>query len=834
MRSARRKMTMKRSSLYGFALALGGWLAMLGASMGLAAEEPGKIDSKAAEFFETKVRPILHKNCFPCHGEKQQMGSLRLDSLANMLKGNSGGPAIVIGYPDKSPLIQAVRYDGKVKMPPTGKLKPEEIQALTMWVEMGAPWPGGRISEAARKAMTTGEYVITPDQRKFWSFRSVRKPTLPKVKNKAWVKSPVDAFILSYLEKKGIKPAPPADRRTLLRRAYYDLIGLPPTAEETAAFLADKSPDAFAKVVERLLASPHYGERWARYWLDVARYADTKGYVFTEDRNYYHAYTYRDYVIRAFNEDLPYDQFILHQIAADRLPLGEDRRPLAAMGYLTVGRRFLNNIHDIIDDRIDVVMRGFQGLTVNCARCHDHKYDPISTKDYYALYGIFASSVESNPPPPISPKSISEPYAVHTAKLRAAEKKMHDLLQGQIAWLRRLAEKEPDKVTEEVKKVLQGFRVGELPKEEDLKKLLPHFESGVLGKLMALREEVDTLKKTMPQAPEFAMALEDSRSPTNARVFIRGNPGNQGPEVPRRFLQILAGDDPKPFTQGSGRLELAQAIASKDNPLTARVMVNRIWMHHFGEGIVRTPSDFGTRGEPPTHPELLDYLATWFMENGWSIKKLHRLIMLSSTYQQSSVITPRYAAIDPENRLLWRMYRRRLDLEALRDSLLYVAGRLDLTVGGKSVELTTPPYSTRRTIYGFIDRQNLQGLYRTFDFASPDTTTAKRYQTTIPQQALFMMNSPFVVEQAQHLAKRPEVAQAKDEAERVRRIYRIVFGRSPTSEEAALGVQFLQKDESRIRQVAMIEEKPVTVSKLSKLEQYIQVLLMSNEFCFVD
>jgi hypothetical protein len=834
MRSAHHKKTVQHYRLWSSALVMGGFVSLLVASVGLAAEAPGTIDPKAAEFFEAKVRPILHKNCFPCHGEKQQMGSLRLDSLANMLKGNSGGPAIVVGYPDKSPLIQVIRYDGKIKMPPTGKLKPEEIQALTLWVEMGAPWPRSKISDAAKQAMRTGEYVITPEQRKFWSFQPVRKPALPKVRNEAWVKTPIDAFILFQLEKKGLQPAPPADRRTLLRRAYYDLIGLPPTAEETAAFLADKSPNAFAKVIDRLLASPHYGERWARYWLDVARYADTKGYVFTEDRNYYNAYTYRDYVIRAFNEDLPYDQFILHQIAADRLPLGEDRRPLAAIGYLTVGRRFLNNIHDIIDDRIDVVMRGFQGLTVNCARCHDHKYDPISTKDYYALYGIFASSVEPNPPPSISPKSIAEPYAAHTAKLSAVEKQVHDLLQSQIGRLRQMVEKEPEKVLPEVKKILQGFRVGELPKEEDLVKLLPYFENGSPEKLKALREEVEALKKKVPPAPEFAMALEDSPNPRNTRVFIRGNPNNQGPEVPRRFLQILAGDNPPSFTQGSGRLELAQAIASKSNPLTARVMVNRIWMHHFGEGLVRTPSDFGTRGEPPTHPKLLDYLASWFMENGWSIKKLHRLIMFSSAYQQSSEINPRYARIDPENRLLWRMNRRRLDLEALRDSLLYVAGRLDMTVGGKSVELTTQPYSTRRTIYGFIDRQNLQGLYRTFDFASPDTTTAKRYQTTVPQQALFMMNSPFVVEQAQCLAKRQEVVEAKDEVERIHRIYRMVFARSPNPAEVSLGLRFLQRDNTPIRQVAMGEEESVTLSKLSKLEQYVQVLLMTNEFCFVD
>jgi hypothetical protein len=358
------------------------------------------------------VRPVLAEKCYSCHGPKLQQSGLRVDSLAALLKGADGGkPSLVVGDPDKSPLIQVIRYDHTIKMPPQGKLPDKEIEALTQWVKMGAPWPGGKTASNAPKT----------DPRKHWAFQPVKKPAVPTVKNRAWVKSPVDAFILAKLERKGITPSAPADRRTLIRRAYFDLTGLPPTAEQTEAFVADKSPDAFAKVVDQLLASPQYGERWARYWLDVARYADTKGYVFVEERRYPYAYTFRDYVIRAFNEDLPYDQFLIQQIAADHLQLGADKRPLAAMGFLTVGRRFLNNTPDIIDDRIDVVFRGTQAMTVACARCHDHKFDPIPTKDYYSVYGVFASSVEPKDPPLIAEPERSQAYLAYETQLRALE-----------------------------------------------------------------------------------------------------------------------------------------------------------------------------------------------------------------------------------------------------------------------------------------------------------------------------------------------------------------------------------------------------------------------------
>ncbi len=742
---------------------------------------PPTVSREAAEFFESKIRPILADSCLGCHGKDAALGGLRLDSRAALLKGGATGPSVVPGDPEKSLLIAAVRHTGKLKMPQGSQLPPEQIAALEAWVKMGAPWPEGAPAPMASAAST------------LWSLKPVTKPTPPKVKDGTWAANPIDRFVQAKLEAKGLKPSPPADRRTLLRRVTFDLTGLPPTPAEVDAFLADKSPDAYRKVVERLLASPHYGERWARHWLDIARYSDTKGYVFTEDRNYPNAYTYRDWVIRAFNEDMPYSRFVASQIAADRLP-GAKPSDQAALGFLTVGRRFLNNTHDIIDDRIDVTMRGLQGLTVACARCHDHKFDPIPTQDYYALYGVFASSVETTPA--ISPKPISEPYLAHDEKVRKTDEERLNLLRAQINRLREIV-KDPAKaasVPEPVKNGLQGFRENELPNPGQYAAIAPAFEPGTRERIDAMAAELETLRKTYPPRPEFAMAMADSPSPHHARVFKRGNPGNPGEEAPRRFLQALAkpGEEQPVWNQGSGRLELARAITAKDNPLTARVFVNRVWAWHFGQGIVRTPSDFGRQGDKPTHPELLDWLAATFVEQGWSVKQLHRMIVLSSTYRQDSSYRAAAYEADPDNRLLWRMNRRRLDMEQTRDALLAAAGRLDTSkVGGPSVEAWEGDYSTRRTLYGRIERQNLPGVFRTFDFASPDSTSPGRFQTTVPQQALFFMNSPFAAAQARALAARPEIAKAPEGAARVRALYRLLYGRQPDKEELALGLEFV-------------------------------------------
>ncbi len=739
----------------------------LASFVGSQAPAPPAPTPEQVTFFETKVRPVLATKCASCHGGKEPMGGVRLDTAADLAK------LLTRGDPEKSLLVHAVRQDGSLKMPPDGKLPAAQIADLEAWVKMGAPWPAG--PAAVRK-----------QDLPLWSLKPVAHPTPPKVKGKAWVRNPIDAFVLAKLEAKGAHPAAMADRRTLLRRVTYDLTGLPPTPEETDAFLLDKRPDAYERVVDRLLASPRYGERWARSWMDVARYADTKGYAFVEDRNYPNAYTYRAWLIKALNDDLPYDRFVMDQIAADRLPegQGDDRTALAALGYLTLGRRFLNDQPSIIDDRIDVTMRGLQGFTVACARCHDHKFDPIPTQDYYSLYGIFASSNEQTVA--ISPKPVREPWEAYGAKVESTERSIRELVLAQTARLR----KDPP---ESVKGTLQSLGLGAVAEGNALKQLEPSFEPTERDRLKGLVASLADLRKSPPPTPEFAMAMADSAHPGDGVVFKRGNPGNRGEVAPRRFLLALSKGERTHWTDGSGRLELAQSIASKDNPLTARVFVNRVWQGHFGQGLVRTPSDFGHQGEPPTHPELLDWLASNFMNSGWSIKRLHRTIVLSSTYRQSSDGT---VAGDPENRLLGHMNRRRLDLEEMRDSLMAAAGRLDVgAVGGPSVDLWSRPFTPRRAVYGFVERQNLPGIFRTFDFASPDQTSPKRFYTTVPQQALFFLNSPFVVEEARSLASRSEIGSAKDDGQRVRRLYRLALGRLPDTEETATGVAYLKRGE---------------------------------------
>jgi hypothetical protein len=920
---------------------------LVGAAHAGAADPKARpVTPQEAEFFESRIRPVLTENCFGCHGQAKQKAGLRLDSLQALLQGGDNGPVVLPGDPENSRLILAIRYSGELKMPPKGKLPPPAVEALTTWVRMGAPWP--------QTKNTLAGTASTEAWKRHWAFQPVRRPDIPETNDQTWPQSALDRFILARLEKSGLKPSAPVDRRTLLRRATFDLLGLPPTPAEIAAFEADRTPDAFARVVERLLASPHYGERWGRYWLDVARYADTKGYVFFEENNYPWAYTYRDYVIRSFNEDLPYDQFVLQQLAADRLPLGLDRRPLTALGFLTLGCRFMNNQQDILDDRIDVVTRGLLGLTVSCARCHDHKFDPIPSRDYYSLYGVFASSVEPTVPPLFEEPPRTKGYEAFAKELKTREEKLRQFVQSKHdellrasrtraadymlaahalqhqpstedfmlladggdlnprmldrwrAYLERtrktqhpvfvlwhaftvLPQKEfarkaaeitsrlepsgawPQPINPLVRRAFAGkpprtlaevaHRYGELlnqtdkawqtaikqaieskkpsppalpdPSEEELRQVFHGAESptniamnpvGDLdllpdrpsqAKLQELRKAVETWRTTGAGAPPRAMVLEDASTPYSPRVFLRGNPNNLGDEVPRRFLALLSGRDRKPFHDGSGRLELARAIVDRRNPLTARVMVNRIWMHHFGNGLVGTPSDFGLRSEPPTHPELLDYLAGVFMENGWSIKHLHRLIMLSAVYQQRSDGRPECKRIDPENSLLWKMNRSRLDFEATRDALLAVAGTLDARTGGIPMKGFTNLTSTRRTVYAFIDRLNVPGLMRTFDFPSPDATSPQRATTTVAPQALFLMNNPFVLEQARRIVQKPELAGEKDLAQKIDRLYRLLYGRQPSPDEVRLGVAYVGQS-------------------AAALEAYTQALLLTNEFVFVD
>ncbi len=763
-----------------------------------------------------------------------------------------------------------------------------------------------------------------------WAFQPVRDPQLPEVTNQDWPSRSIDYFVLSQLEKAEMKPAVRADRRTLIRRLSFDLLGMPPSPADVQAFVNDPREDAYRHYVEKFLASPGFGERWGRHWLDVARYADSKGYVFQEERKYPFAYTYRDYVVKAFNDDLPFNQFLMEQIAADQLANENRPQSLAALGYLTLGRRFLNNQHDIIDDRIDVVTRGMMGLTVACARCHDHKYDPIPIDDYYSLYGVFSSSYEPGELPLLDKEPpqtaayqeymeekerriqaridfLAEKESETRAELRSrvaeylvAAMEARSLDGSQREDLARKNQMDPtllnrwldllnqrltleDEVfgpwkaleilesgtLEEKQNLVTGdaFKAGisgtwnsgivirlgwgsaEKPKAtsiqdvlriygealtavdqewqeelksngdakglasqdaEDLRWLLygegspfDVSQGHLLGRVFnvaaqqearRLQREIDSLAATHEGAPARGMVLYDKSNPGNARVFLRGNPRTRGAEAPRRFLKVLSGEDRTPFQQGSGRLELARAIASRDNPLTARVFVNRVWLHLFGKAIVRTPSDFGTRSDPPTHPDLLDHLATVFMDNGWSTKELIRQIVTSSAYMQSSRGQDAgYFEKDPDNFLIWKMNRKRLELEPLRDSLLMVSGALNESMGGRPVNITEEPFTYKRTLYGFIDRQNLPNLFRAFDFANPDSTCPERFTTTAPQQTLYLMNHPFVIDLARRLANEVQDFKKLSELEKIELLYQRLFQREPTVDELELGRTFLSK-----------------------------------------
>ena len=690
------------------------------------------------ERFEKSVRPLLAAKCWQCHGPDKQQGGLRLDSHEALATGGKSGPAVVPGEPGRSRLIQAILRRGDLKMPPQGGLSVVEIAALSSWVKNGARWPRA----VAPRRHATADGLFTDEQKAFWSFQSVADPTPPEVQAKDWVRSPMDRFVLAKLEQAGSSLPLPADRRTLLRRVTFDLIGLPPSVDEMTAFCADDSPAAFAKVVDRLLDSPHYGERWGRRWLDLVRYADSNGHG--GNFVYPWSFRYRDYVVSAFNEDKPYDHFIIEQLAGDLLPPSgdphRDAQRVIATGFLMLGPKGTANqdkenmLLDIVDEQLDVSGRTFLGLTVSCARCHDHKFDPIPTQDYYSLAGIFRST-----------QSMAD-LAVPTSK-----------------WM--------------------DFAI-EQPGRE----------------------------------PLMVMAVKDG-TPRDLRVHHRGSRFDLGQVAPRRFLQILAGEDHAPIrTEQSGRLELARWIASADNPLTPRVMVNRIWHEHFRRGLVGTVANFGYLGEQPSHPELLDWLASRFVDSGWSIKAMHRLMLNSSTYRMSSQPADALASAlgGPNNQLCSHMNPRRLTAEEIRDAMLAISERLDLTVGGTIFDYqhryldgvvdakrglyalnlggkTYHPYfSSRRSIYLPVIRNGLPAVLQLFDFADPNATTPQRSSTTVAPQALFLMNSPFVREQAFHFARKLARLTSSDR-EFVQRARQAVLGRSATQQEQREATRFFSE-----------------------------------------
>jgi Protein of unknown function (DUF1549)/Protein of unknown function (DUF1553)/Planctomycete cytochrome C len=903
-----------------FAVSACAWSATLGA--------------ESAEFFETKVRPVLASNCYSCHADSK-LGGLRVDSREAMLQGGKSGAAIVPGDPDKSLLIKAVRQtDAKLKMPMGGKLKDTEVEDLVAWVKAGATWP-----EAAKTpaAPTSGEYVIRPEQRAFWSFQPLRKTDPPTASDASWAKTNIDRYVLARLDKEKLKPVKAADKLTLIRRATLDLTGLPPTWTDIDAFEKDNSPDAFAKVIDRLLASPQYGERWGRYWLDVARYGEDDYRSLDPQRRGYNpypfAYLYRDWIIKAMNDDMPYDQFVKAQLAADLMDEKQRAKLLPALGFLGGGPWFYDNgsvevTHaDERHDRVDVVSRGFLGLTVGCARCHDHKYDPIPTKDYYSLAGVFGNTIYHEYP--MVPKDVAEDYKKKEKQIEDRGKLLGEFMQtesSQLAqtlafqsakymlgawkitgdqkadlskvvdddkldyelmerWVKFLAKPprnypylkdwqdmikrgggsaEAKKLAEQFQATLVDimFEHNEIKDDNEIiaNKALPTNKKrkfanlpnefitnddfcpgcgltletlplekmnlwtdifqreldasdpldppnrqkpgllvfrgwGLERQLSAerrsyietLRADIESLKKQLPQHFPYVHGVIDAEKPADLPLAKRGSPFNLGDPVPRHFLSVLS-ETPAPLSHGSGRLDLAEQIVQQ--PLAMRVIVNRIWRGHFGTGIVDTPSNFGITGDRPSDPELLEYLAQTFIDNGLSIKKLHREIMLSSVYQLSDDNVAENFEKDPDNRLYWRANRRRMDAEEIRDSILAVAGDLDTKIGGPSAPLG--PEFERRTVYGKVSRYRLDEYLQLFDFPSPNLSAEKRFATNVPLQRLFFMNSDFVQQQAELLARKIEAE--PDNTARIQKAYQLILGRAATPEEVKVGLDYLANE----------------------------------------
>ena len=781
---------------------------LTGASSARAADKP---TTAQVEFFEKSVRPLLVKHCYSCHSAeaKKVKGELRLDTRDTVLKGGASGPAIVPGEPAKSLLIQSVKHAvGVEPMPPKATLTDAEITALEQWVKMGAPDP--------RDGGTAIKRIDFEKAKQFWSFRPVVRPKVPVMSKGS--ENPIDAFVFAKLEAKGLTPVAGADKRTLIRRATYDLTGLPPTPEEIAAFLKDDSPEAFAKVVDRLLASSAYGERWGRHWLDVVRYADTAG-----DNSDYpipQMYRYRNWVIDAFNRDLPYDEFIRQQIAGDLLPYQDDadrQAKLIATGYLANTKRF-GSYEDArypwyltYEDQIDNLGRTFLALTINCARCHDHKFDPISQHDYYALYGFFSST--RYPRPGIELDKVQRDFVPLASPAQVA--------------------------------AFESARRAKLAELDARMKKLTADKADAAKIKAAKKERDDFAKKPLPFETVYAVAegeTRDKHQVGNARVQIKGDPERLGQEVPRRFPTVLGGQSLPAGEKGSGRLRLANWIADAKNPLTARVMVNRVWQGHFGKGLVRTASNFGVMGQPPTHPELLDWLASEFVAKKWSLKAMHRLIMLSRTYQQSSRDDSANAKFDVANDYLWRFDRHRLDAEAIRDTLLMVGGNLDRTPGGahpfpnpKGWNFTQhKPFkavydTNKRSVYVMTQRIQRHPFLALFDGPDTNASTATRITSTTPLQALYLMNDPFVHGQAKRFAARIR-SEGPDDASRIMRAFLLLYGRPPSPEEVSAAKAYLGVVAKRVSSERPGLPRPSDAA----WESLARALFLSNEFVYVD
>ena len=789
--------------------------------------EPTK---EGLDFFEREVRPVLANSCYECHSAKSAKvkGELLLDSWAGVSKGGTNGGVIVPGDPDKSPLIQGIRWEDKdFAMPPKDKLPDQVRIVIERWVKMGAPYPRTEAPVAVAKGGAAGaeKAAEIAEAKKKWQFQPVKEPALPKPKTPAYAAysaHPVDQFFLAKWESKALAPAAPADKRTLLRRATFDLTGLPPTPAEMGAFLADASTGAFAKVVDRLLASPAYGERWGRHWLDVVRYADTGGD--SADYPVPEARLYRDYVIDAFNSDKPYNEFLKEQIAGDLMPFkteAEKKEHIIATGYIAISRRFgvQPEMSLTIDDTIDNIGKGMLGLTVACARCHDHKFDPIPTKDYYALYGIFGSTKYPFP----GSENVKRPSD----------------------FVPLIAREEAEKLRAPFQEKLAGFdaEIVAIKKERDEAKKNPGGQSPKdFRKLVADVEKRKTkIEDTLPRF-DVAFAVSESGAKDES-VHIRGDGGKRGEVVPRRFLSVLGGQALTPEqAKTSGRLALAEWVADGKNPLTARVFVNRVWGWHFGKGIVATTNDWGKQWKAPQYPELIDYLASVFVRSGYSVKSLHRVIMSSKAYQMGSAEWAQNLPKDGANEMLWRFERQRLDAESIRDAILSVSGELDRTRPGAH---PFPPQDkwgfTQHAAFAAVYENNFRSVYQMqqrikkhpffalFDGADTNTSTGERATSTTPLQALFMMNSPFVRTQSEKFAARL-MKEAPGDAQRVAAAYQLAYQRLPTPDETQEAMAFISQFAAK--QAAANPSQPAAEKSQAALAAFGRVIFASNEFLF--
>jgi len=767
-------------------VSIGTWILFFVCDRALTARQD-EFSPEQIESFEKNIRPLLVKHCYECHSADSDplKGGLVMDSREGLIDGGDSGAAIVPGKPQESLLISAVKYQS-YEMPPSGKLSPKEIALLSDWILAGAAWP-----EAVSPTMTeaTGGIDWDAARANHWAYQKVQRPDLPLVSDSRWPQSPIDYFVLAQLDDHDLTPSPEADRRTLIRRVYYDLLGIPPTPEQVAAFIRQKDQDAYEQLIDDLLASPKYGEKWGRHWLDVARYNEGFG-GFTDNGPNAFAWRYRDWVVRKFNADLPYDEFVRQQVAGDLAGTTESK---IGTGFLALGPTFKTDGGDpdsaaaakseTLDDRVDTLTRGLLGVTVACARCHDHKFDPIPTLDYYSLAGIFNNSTTQ-----IAPVS-SQPQVDRFNQAQAEVNRLNNELK---------------KANEAIKKAADNATEQQITQRD------------------ALQMQRDAAQKKVPPKFDEAHVLRDTGS-SNMTVALRGDIRKKGPEAPRRFLRIIEGEQAVLYGKGSGRQELAESIVHPGNPLTGRVFVNRLWLHHFGRALVTTPSNFGVLGNKPSHPRLLDWLASELVQTGWSIKQLHRTILTSATYRQSSQYKDAAFRADGDNKYLWRYPPRRMDVELWRDSLMLATGELDQRLGGPAQNDILR--SRRRTIYAASSRNGDQfasdHFLRLFDFATPRASIAKRTTTTIPQQFLFMLNSQFMVDRARQFYSRLAV-ESEDPRTRIERSYALLYSREPSPDELEIGLKFISGGES---------SDPS--DKIDKWVQYCQVLLSSNELMFI-